>query len=58
MAQVTIYKDATVTIDVVDGPPPVDQSAQIATLTAEVATLTEQLAAANAKIDAAKAALA
>jgi len=35
---------------VIDGPPPVDQSAQVAALQAQVADLTTQLAAANSKI--------
>lgn len=43
MADVTIYKPATVTVQVIDGDPPVDQSQQVADLTA-------QLAAANATI--------
>ena len=65
MAQVTIYKDSSITVNVIDGLPPVDQSAEVAALTAQVATLTTELATANAataaaqlKIDAAKAALA
>lgn len=38
MADVTIYKPANVTVDVVDGLPPTDQSAQVAQLTADLAT--------------------
>ena len=51
MADVTVYKPANVTVQVVDGNPPVDQSALVASLQAQVAAL-------QAKIDAAKAALA
>lgn len=51
MADVTVYKPANVNIVVIDGDPPVDQSAQVAALTAQVAAL-------QAKIDAAKTALA
>jgi hypothetical protein len=58
MADVTIYKPAAVTVSVVDGNPPADQSAEVAALTAQVATLTAANAALQAKIDAAKAALA
>lgn len=51
MADVTVYKPANVTVQVVDGNPPVDQSLLVASLQAQVAAL-------QAKIDAAKAALA
>lgn len=47
MADITIYKPATVTVSVIDGDPPVDQTAQIT-------ALTQQVAALQAKIDAAK----
>lgn len=58
MADVTIYKPANVTLDVIDGTPPADQSALVAQLQAEVATLTAANAALQLKIDNAKAALA
>jgi hypothetical protein len=65
MAQVTIFKPADITVQVIDGNPPADQSAEVAALQAQVTSLTAErdtLAAANAalqaKIDAAKAALA
>lgn len=59
MADVTIYRDpAAVNVVVVDGSPPVDQSAQVASLTQQVSDLTAAKAALQAKIDAAKAALA
>lgn len=45
MADVTIYKPATVSVQVVDGSPP-----DLSVLTAQVATLTTQLATANATI--------
>ena len=41
MADITLYKPAAVTVQVIDGNPPLDQSA-------EVVALTAQLAAANA----------
>lgn len=51
-AQVTIYNNdpTNVTVTVLTGDPPVDQSALVAQLQAQVADLTTQLAAANAKI--------
>jgi multidrug resistance efflux pump len=58
MADITIYKPASVSIDVIDGLPPTDQSALVAQLQAQVADLTAQLAAANSKIANAQAALA
>lgn len=58
MADVTIYKPAAVTVSVVDGNPPPDQSATVASLQAQVATLTAQVVALQAKIAAAQTALA
>jgi hypothetical protein len=65
MAQVTIFKPAEITVQVIDGNPPVDQSAEVAALQAQLATVTaerDSLIVANAvlqsKIDGAKAALA
>lgn len=55
--QVTVY-DGGLIVTVVAGDPPVDQSAEVASLTAQVATLTAELAAANTKITNAQAALA
>jgi hypothetical protein len=63
---ITLYNDdPAVTVTVIDGPPPVDQTvlvasltAQVAALTAEVATLTVERDTATAKIAAALAALA
>lgn len=52
MAQVDIFHDADVTVNVVVGNPPIDQTAQIAALTAQVAQLTTDLAAATALADA------
>lgn len=49
MATVTIYDPDSV-VSVVNGPPPVDQSAEVAALTAQVATLTSQIATLNQKI--------
>jgi hypothetical protein len=46
---ITIFKPAEVTVTVIDGDPPVDQTSLVASLQAE-------LAAANARIDAARAA--
>lgn len=55
-----IYYDSSVepVPVVIAGNPPIDQSAQVAALTAQVATLTAANGALQAKIDAAKAALA
>ena len=36
MAQVTIYKDPGITIVPIDGPPPIDQSALVATLQGKI----------------------
>lgn len=66
MADVTIYRDpAAINIVLVDGVPPVDQSAQVVQLTNDLATRTGErdtaladAVAKQAKIDAAKAALA
>jgi hypothetical protein len=54
MAQVTVYADQGITVDVVAGTPPVDQTAEVAALTQQVADLTAANAALQAKIDAAK----
>jgi predicted secreted protein len=53
MADVTIYKPATLTISVIDGNPPADQSALVASLQGQVATLTASLATATTARDAA-----
>lgn len=62
---ITVFKPAEITVSVIDGPPPVDQSAEVAALTAQVAALTGELEAVQAsnadlaaKIVAAQAALA
>ena len=39
---ITIYKPAGVTVEVIEGNPPVDQSALVASLQAQVATLTDE----------------
>ena len=56
MAQVTVYADAGITVDVKPGSPPADQSAEVAALTQQVATLQgklDQLAQkAQARVDA------
>lgn len=51
-AQVTIYNNdpANVTVTVLSGDPPQDQSALVAQLQQQVSDLTAQLNAANAKI--------
>lgn len=54
MADITIYKPADVNVIIVNGDPPVDQTALVAQLQAEVASLTTTNAALQAKIDAAK----
>ncbi len=48
MADITIYKDAAVTVEVIDGLPPADQSAEIAALQAQVNDLTAKIIAARA----------
>jgi hypothetical protein len=58
MAQVTIFKPAEITVQVIDGNPPVDQSAEVAALQAQVQALTAERDALLAKIAAAQAALA
>jgi ethanolamine utilization cobalamin adenosyltransferase len=58
MAQVTIYKPADVTVTVIDGEPPVDQSAEVAALQAQVQSLTAENTALQVKIANAQAALA
>lgn len=47
MSNMTIFKDADINLTVVDGVPPVDQTALVATLQGQVASL-------QAKIDAAR----
>lgn len=48
MAQITIHKDLDVEIVIVDGPAPVDQSAQVSSLQAQVNSLQLALSQANA----------
>lgn len=52
MGQVTVFKDADVTVTVIDGPPPVDQTELVASLTAQVAELTTSLATRTQERDA------
>lgn len=54
MANVTIYKDADVVVNVIDGVPPTDQSALVADLQAQVASLTEQVGQLQSEIQQAK----
>lgn len=54
MADITIYKPPGVTVDVIDGAPPADQSAEIAALTAANAALQSKIDAARAAAQAAK----
>lgn len=58
MGQVTVFHDADITVTVIDGPPPVDQTALVATLTASLAAMTAERDALIAKIAAAEADLA
>ncbi len=51
MADVTIYKPAGVTVNVIDGVPPADQSAQVAQLTADLAAANSKIAAMQKAID-------
>jgi hypothetical protein len=57
MAQVTIFKPAEITVQVIDGNPPVDQSAELEAVQAQLATVTAERAALQAKIDASRAKL-
>lgn len=54
---ITIFKPAEVTVTVIDGDPPVDQSATVVALEAERDAALAQVAALQAKIAAALAAL-
>ncbi len=54
----TIFKDPAITVTVIDGAPPVDQSALVASLQAQLATRTAERDALAAKVAAALAALA
>lgn len=54
MADITIYKPAGTTIDVIDGVPPVDQSAAISALTAANSALQAKIDAARVAAQAAK----
>ena len=47
MADITIYKDPSVTVEVLDGLPPPDQTAAIAALQAQVNALTAKIVAAR-----------
>lgn len=49
-AQVTIFKDPNITVQVFDGNPPADQSAQVAQLTADLAARTTERDTANQTI--------
>ena len=55
MADVTIYKPSTLTVNVVDGDPPVDQSATVAQLTTDLAAANATITELKAKIAAAAA---
>jgi hypothetical protein len=50
MAQVTIFKPADITVQVIDGNPPVDQSAEVAALQVQLATVTAERDAAVAQV--------
>lgn len=52
MATVTIHKPVDLQIVVIDGEPPVDQSAEVTALQAQVSTLTTERDAALGKIEA------
>jgi hypothetical protein len=52
MADVTIFKPATLTVSVIDGVPPIDQTALVASLQAQVVALTASLAAMTSARDA------
>ena len=50
MADVTIYKPANVTVQVVDGNPPVDLTAELAAANATIAVLQAKITAAQAAL--------
>lgn len=54
MASITIYKPADMTVDIKEGEPPADQSAEIAALRDQVASLQAKIDAARAAAQAAK----
>lgn len=58
MADITLYKPAALTVSVVDGVPPIDQTALVASLQAQIATLNATIVALQTKIANAQAALA
>lgn len=58
MPNLTIYKDPSITINVIDGVPPTDQSALVASLQSQVTVLTATLATRTAERDAALAKIA
>jgi hypothetical protein len=53
---ITIFKPAEVTVTVIDGDPPVDQTSLVASLQADLAAANAKIAAARAAAEAAKAA--
>ncbi len=53
---ITVFKPANIQVVVIDGDPPVDQSALVASLQAEVAALTAERDGLQSKIFAARAA--
>ena len=57
MAQITVHKQPGVEVVVIDGDPPVDQSAEVASLQAAVAQAAQARATALAERDAAVAGL-
>lgn len=50
MADVTIYKPANVSVQVIDGVPPVDQTAEVAALQAQVAAQAAQIAGLQSQV--------
>lgn len=54
MANMTIFKDASIIIEIIDGVPPIDQTAEVAALTAQVAALTAKVDLARADAQARK----
>jgi capsule polysaccharide export protein KpsE/RkpR len=51
MADITVYNDSGLTIDIVSGPPPEDQTGLVAQLQADKVALTAKLATVKADID-------
>lgn len=50
MPDITLYKPSSITVNVIDGDPPVDQTALVAQLQQQVSTLTAEVSSLQSKI--------